>query len=497
MTTLPNWEHSYQDLGSLYTSTAAAEKASKPEWMAWNEGLATSLNWPAAWSKTDEALQAFSGHSELAGTKPSASVYAGHQFGQYNPQLGDGRAVLLGEWVVENGSRYDIQLKGAGPTPYSRGGDGLSPVGPVVREYLLSEAMHSLGVPSTRALAAIATGDSVYRNDREPGAVMVRVADSHLRFGSIQYFAMTRDGEGLSELVGYAANRHFKAMVEAKGATTIGQQAEVLLEETVKRIASLVAHWQSLGFIHGVMNTDNMLLSGQTIDYGPCAFVDTYKADAKFSAIDSQGRYRLSNQPGIAHWNTSVLASCLLKVLNSEEDKAIAFAQAVIDEFQRWYADAYKARMAAKLGLDAFREEDTALVDNFLQTLETDALDLTLAYRWLTHEALEDSHHTPMHQLFKPSDALLSWRTQWARRRASNKASSEELNIRMVSANPVVIPRNHQVAAAIADAEVGDYQTLHQAFERWQSPFSWETRDTEWAATPSVSEQVTRTFCGT
>ena len=497
MTTLPNWEHSYQDLGSLYTSTAAAEKASKPEWMAWNEGLATSLNWPAAWSKTDEALQAFSGHSELAGTKPSASVYAGHQFGQYNPQLGDGRAVLLGEWVVENGSRYDIQLKGAGPTPYSRGGDGLSPVGPVVREYLLSEAMHSLGVPSTRALAAIATGDSVYRNDREPGAVMVRVADSHLRFGSIQYFAMTRDGEGLSELVGYAANRHYRAMVEAKGATTIGQQAEVLLEETVKRIASLVAHWQSLGFIHGVMNTDNMLLSGQTIDYGPCAFVDTYKADAKFSAIDSQGRYRLSNQPGIAHWNTSVLASCLLKVLNSEEDKAIAFAQAVIDEFPRWYTEAYKARMAAKLGLDAFREEDTALVDNFLQTLETDALDLTLAYRWLTHEALEDSHHTPMHQLFKPSDALLSWRTQWARRRASNKASSADLNARMVSANPVVIPRNHQVAAAIADAEVGDYQTLHQAFERWQSPFSWETRDTEWAATPSVSEQVTRTFCGT
>ena len=229
MTTLPNWEHSYQNLGSLYTSTAAAEKASKPEWMAWNEGLATSLKWPAAWSKTDEALQAFSGHSELAGTKPSASVYAGHQFGQYNPQLGDGRAVLLGEWVVENGSRYDVQLKGAGPTPYSRGGDGLSPVGPVVREYLLSEAMHCLGVPSTRALAAIATGDSVYRNEREPGAVMVRVADSHLRFGSIQYFAMTRDGEGLSELVGYAANRHYKAMVEAKGATTIAQQAEVLL----------------------------------------------------------------------------------------------------------------------------------------------------------------------------------------------------------------------------------------------------------------------------
>jgi len=497
MTTPVRWEHSYQDLGALYTSTAHSERASKPEWMAWNDSLTEGLNWPSAWAKSDEALKAFSGHSDLPGTKPSASVYAGHQFGQYNPQLGDGRAVLLGEWVLEDGRRYDVQLKGAGPTPYSRGGDGLSPVGPVVREYLLSEAMHCLGVPTTRALAAIATGDSVFRNDREPGAVMVRVADSHLRFGTIQYFAMTRDGEGLEELVSYASHRHYQAVIDAKDARTTAQQAEVLLEETVKRMASLVAHWQSLGFIHGVMNTDNMLLSGQTIDYGPCAFVDTYKADAKFSAIDSQGRYRLSNQPGIAHWNTSVLASCLLKVLNNQEDKAIAFAQAVIDEYPRWYTEAYKARMAAKLGLDAFREDDTTLLDNFLKTLETDSLDLTLAYRWLTHEALEDSHHTPIHQLFTPSDSLLAWRTEWARRRAANKASSEELNARMQSANPVVIPRNHQVAAAIADAEVGDYEYLEQAFQRWQSPFKWTDNDLSWAATPDVSERVTRTFCGT
>ena len=497
MTNPAQWEHSYQDLGTLYTSTAKSERASSPEWMAWNDSLAETLNWPSAWAKSDEALKAFSGHGDLPGTKPSASVYAGHQFGQYNPQLGDGRAVLLGEWVVEDGRRYDIQLKGAGPTPYSRGGDGLSPVGPVVREYLLSEAMYRLGVPTTRALAAIATGDSVFRNDREPGAVMVRVADSHLRFGSIQYFAMTRDGEGLAELVSYASHRHYQAIIEAKEAVTTAQQAEVLLEETVKRIASLVAHWQSLGFIHGVMNTDNMLLSGQTIDYGPCAFVDSYKADAKFSAIDSQGRYRLSNQPGIAHWNTSVLASCLLRVLNEEEDKAIAFAQAVIDEFPRWYTEAYKARMAAKLGLDAFREDDTALLDNFLQTLENDKLDLTLAYRWLTHEALEDSHHTPIHQLFTPSNSLLAWRTEWARRRAGNKASSEELNARMISANPVVIPRNHQVAAAIAEAEVGDYGHLERAFARWQSPFIWTDNDLSWAAAPDASERVTRTFCGT
>ena len=215
----------------------------------------------------------------------------------------------------------------------------------MVREYLVSEAMHHLGVPTTRALAAIATGDKVFRNTVEPGAVMVRVAKSHLRFGSIQYFAMTKDGDGLAELVAYAAERHFGGIISAKSAESTAAKAEVLLEETVKRIASLVAHWQSLGFVHGVMNTDNMLLSGETIDYGPCAFVDTFKADAMFSAIDSQGRYRLSNQPGIAHWNTSVLASCLLKVLNSSEDRAVAYAQSVIDEFPRWYTDAFKCEL--------------------------------------------------------------------------------------------------------------------------------------------------------
>jgi uncharacterized protein YdiU (UPF0061 family) len=327
--------------------------------MAWNEGLASVIKWPTPWRQTQAALSAFTGLGELSGARPSASVYAGHQFGQYNPQLGDGRAIVLGEWPISEVERVDIQLKGAGQTPYSRGGDGKSPVGPVVREYLVSEAMHHLGVPTTRALAAIATGDPVYRSYQEPGAVLVRVAKSHLRFGSIQYFAMTKDGEGLAELVSYAADRHFADSVLAKNAQTVEAKAEILLEETVKRIATLIAQWQSLGFVHGVMNTDNMLLSGETIDYGPCAFIDAFKADAKFSAIDTQGRYRLSNQPGIAHWNTSVLASCLLKVLNTKEEAAVAYAQTVVDEFPSWYTTAYKSQIAAKLGLDAFRPDDT------------------------------------------------------------------------------------------------------------------------------------------
>lgn len=493
----PQWQHSYQALGSGYTIRANLDPASSPEWMGWNETLAEELLWPQDLRKTDEALAIFAGQSTLEGTSPTASVYAGHQFGQYNPQLGDGRAILLGEWAVSSAEHYDVQLKGAGQTPYSRGGDGKSPVGPVVREYLVSEAMHHLGVPTTRALAAIATGDRVFRNDVEPGAVMVRVAKSHLRFGSIQYFAMTREGDGLAELVEYAAERHFPDIIAAKGADSAAAKAEVLLEETVKRIASLVAHWQSLGFVHGVMNTDNMLLSGETIDYGPCAFVDTFKADAMFSAIDSQGRYRLSNQPGIAHWNTSVLASCLLKVLNSSEDRAVAYAQSVVDEFPRWYTDAFKTRVAAKLGLDSFRPEDTELHDGFLKTLEEDQLDLSLAYRWLTHQALEDSGHTPIGDLFVPSDGLLDWQSVWQRRRASNKADSQMTGELMRQANPVVIPRNHHVAAAIEEAEAQDYDYLQAAFDRWKSPFEWQDSDTLWAAPPTPSERVTRTFCGT
>jgi len=323
------------------------------------------------------------------------------------------------------------------------------------------------------------------------------VAKSHLRFGSIQYFAMTKDGEGLAELVSYAADRHFADSVLAKNAQTVEAKAEILLEETVKRIATLIAQWQSLGFVHGVMNTDNMLLSGETIDYGPCAFIDTFKADAKFSAIDTQGRYRLSNQPGIAHWNTSVLASCLLKVLNTKEEAAVAYAQTVVDEFPSWYTTAYKSQIAAKLGLDAFRPDDTQLHDQFLTVLERDALDHTLAYRWLVHEALQDSGHTPIGDLFTPSEGLRSWVKDWQLRRADNSVENSETAHKMQHANPVVIPRNHQVAEAIARAETGDYGYLQSAFERWKQPYEWQDQDRNWAATPEPSERVHQTFCGT
>ena len=492
-----SWQHSYAKLGAPYVAQADPEPATRPSWLAWNESLAESLGLPQTWRHSEIALEALAGNSLLDGSEPIATVYAGHQFGQYNPQLGDGRAILLGEWEKPGGDIVDIQLKGAGQTPYSRGGDGRSPVGPVVREYLLSEAMHALGVPTTRALAAVATGDKVYRNSVEPGAVLTRVASSHLRVGSLQYFAMTQGGDGLGEVVNYIVRRHYPEFIEALDENTPATRAQVLLEQVTRRIAALVAHWQSLGFIHGVMNTDNMLLCGETVDYGPCAFMDEFDNDAIFSAIDTQGRYRYANQPGIAHWNMSVFASCLLPILHENQDQSVAIAQAVVDEFPRWYTEAYQARLALKFGLDAFRPDDQALIDDFYKTLCNDRLDYTLAHRWLTEVATQSTHQSPIESLFNASEGLTDWLQEWQHRREKNRADTAESLRAMQRANPVVIPRNHQVARAIAAAENGDNTPLLACYERWQTPFDWQTDDSDWAAGPSDQERITRTFCGT
>ena len=321
-----------------------------PDWLAWNESLAAEIDWPVEWRHTQAALDALAGNNVLDGMDPAATVYAGHQFGSFNPQLGDGRALLLGEWVNTAGKRFDIQLKGAGPTPYSRGGDGRSPVGPVVREYLLSEAMFHLGVPTTRALAAVTTGDRVIRNQIEPGAILTRVASSHLRIGTVQYFAMTQRGEGLEALVNYVAQRHYPEPSQGDGLSETQAAARSLLSGMGKRLASLVARWQSIGFIHGVLNTDNMLLCGETIDYGPCAFMDNFTANKVFSSIDTGGRYAFANQPAIAHWNLSILAQCLLPLLDDNEESALRFAQGVVDGFPQQYTDVYSGLLAAKFG---------------------------------------------------------------------------------------------------------------------------------------------------
>lgn len=493
-----NFDNTYARLGRNYSQAQNPSAVAEPRWIAWNDTLAERLGWPIDWRGNDMALAALAGNDQLPGADPIATVYAGHQFGSYNPKLGDGRAVLLGELVTPDGARFDVQLKGAGPTPFSRGGDGRSPMGPVVREYLVSEAMSALGVPTSRALAAVASGEPVYRNGAEPGAVLTRIASSHLRIGSVQFFAMSQGGDGLSELIDYTVSRHFPVALEAAIANDPNATAaSVLLDKTGQALASLVAQWQGLGFIHGVLNTDNMLLCGETIDYGPCAFMDDYDSAKVFSAIDTQGRYAYRNQPGIVHWNLSVLAQCLLPLLADDTDTALALAQATVDRFPDQFGAIHEAILAAKFGLDRFSANDRPLVDQFFRALSEDKLDFTLAFRWLTEQASGAVDHSPLPELFEPSAKLRDWQNDWQDRRGRNKAPDELSVSTMQRSNPVVIPRNHQIAQAIADAEHNNFETLTSLNKRWQKPFSWQSGDHIIAAPPTAEEVVQRTFCGT
>ena len=487
------FDNSYAQLGNTHSLQVTPTPVEAPQWMLFNDSLAADMDWPTDWRQTPQALACFAGNALFEASNPTATVYAGHQFGSYNPQLGDGRAILLGEWLNRHGKRQDVQLKGAGPTPFSRGGDGRSPVGPVVREFLVSEAMHALGVPTTRALAAVASGERVFRNHPEPGAILTRVASSHLRIGTVQYFAMTQGGDGLEALVDHVVARHFAHALQKPENAGLSQAA-VLLTEVAGRLSLLAAHWQRLGFIHGVLNTDNMLLCGETIDYGPCAFMDGHDPARVFSSIDTQGRYAYRNQPGIVHWNLSVLAQCLLPLIDSNEDKSVAFAQGVIDAFPQQFTDAYGALMAQKFGLGGFRESDKLLVDDFFSALAQDELDFSLAFRWLTETAQGTLDHSPVADLFTPNPALLDWLESW---QARHRGGSEETHAAMRLANPAVIPRNHWIAAAIADAEAGDYALMQRLFQRWQQPADWFAGDEQLAAPPTPDEVVTRTFCGT
>ncbi len=491
----PGLGHSYAALGSAYFRPTEPTPVAAPRWIAFNDELAMELGLPEHWQKSADTLAALAGNQCLEGMQPGATVYAGHQFGSYNPQLGDGRALLLGEWQRADGQHFDIQLKGAGMTPFSRGGDGRSPIGPVVREYLLSEAMHALGVPTTRALAAVATGEPVYRQRPEPGGILTRVASSHLRIGTVQFFAMTQRGEGLPELVDYAAKRHYPSALErAAGEQPEATAAAVLLDAVMRSLVRLVVDWQCLGFIHGVLNTDNMLLCGETVDYGPCAFMDAFSGNRVFSSIDQGGRYAFNNQPGIVHWNLSVLAQCLLPLIDPDQDTAVETAQRIIDNFPRLFGELYAARLAAKFGLDAMQEADRPLVDAFFAQLEADQLDFTLAFRWLTEIAGNNVANTPLPDLFTPSSGLNTWLSQWQQRR---QGASEQATSLMASANPAVIPRNHLVAQAIAAAEQGDYDLLERLQARWRAPWQWQGDDMVYAAAPREDEQVHRTFCGT
>ena len=458
-----------------------------------NPDLAGYLGFASNWLESETGVEFIAGNFIPQGAEPIATVYAGHQFGGWNPQLGDGRAVLLGEVIAADGIRYDIQLKGSGRTPYSRGGDGRAPLGPVLREYIVSEAMAVLGVPTTRALAAATTGEWVMREGRVPGAVLVRVAQSHIRIGTMQYFAGQKDYDAVRLLVGHVIQRHYP---EAAGADS---PVRAMLDGVVVRQASLIAQWQSLGFIHGVMNTDNMLLSGETIDYGPCAFMDEYDPATVYSSIDHGGRYAYRNQPHIAHWNLSVLAQVLLPLLDDDPEKALASGQAAIDAFPDLFQGAYQQRMRNKLGLGGKVDGDDVLIQDLLALMQQEKTDFTLSFRRLSDLVdPENVSGAGIDSIFEFPESFTPWLERWRKRLASESQDTAARQAGMYAVNPVYIPRNHLVEEAIdAATNQKDFAPFNKLVDILARPFEFNQAEARYAIPPKPEQVVAQTFCGT
>ena len=492
MSAIP-FDNSYARLPGGFYTRLAPTPVTDPGPIRVNTALAESLGIDPDWLVSTEGTRVVAGNDVPQGADPIATVYAGHQFGSYNPQLGDGRAILLGEVPGRDGNRRDIQLKGSGPTPYSRGGDGRSPLGPVLREYIVSEAMYKLGVPTTRALAAVTTGEQVAREEFLPGAVLARVASSHIRIGTFQFFAAGQKFDLLQLLLDHVIARHYPEAAASENPTL------ALLEAVVSRQAQLVANWQLLGFIHGVMNTDNMLLCGETIDYGPCAFMDDFHPDRVFSSIDHGGRYAYRNQPGIAHWNLSCLAQTLLPLLHDDRERALALAQEAIDAFPHQFLAAHTRGMAHKLGLVEITADDTTLVEDLLQLMAEHQLDYTLAFRRLADLADEATLESGgVSELFKIPDALLPWLARWQGRVAEDTMNSSERQACMYAANPAFIPRNHLVEEAIeAATKNGDFAPFQQLVDVLAQPYQYRDDLARYATPPEPHQVIRQTFCGT
>lgn len=491
-TTHFRFDNSYGRLPSRFYSRLDPTPVPRPGPVRVNTGLAELLGIDAGWLASEEGTRILAGNVIPEGSEPLAMVYAGHQFGGWVPQLGDGRAILLGEVMGRDNVRYDIQLKGSGRTPYSRGGDGKAPLGPVLREYIVSEAMFALGIPTTRSLAAVTTGEHVFRPPEAlPGAVLTRVAQSHIRIGTFQYFFSQQDAEALQLLADHVIARHYPA------AAVTGNPVRAMLDGVVAAQASLVAQWQLLGFIHGVMNTDNMLLSGETIDYGPCAFMDVFHPDRVFSSIDQQGRYAYSNQPAIAHWNLANLAQALVPLLDPDREKATMLAQEAIDAFPELFQSAYRRGMARKLGLQELQADDDTLAAEFLGLLTEHKADFTLAFRRLA-ELVRPEAPQQTAEIFEFPDAFGSWLQRWHSKIREDSRSAEERQQIMFRANPVYIPRNHLVEAAINAAVADeDFTAFNRLVELLEKPHEFDPEHIGYAQPPRPEEVVTRTFCGT
>jgi serine/tyrosine/threonine adenylyltransferase len=485
------FDNSYaRDLGGMYLRVDPTP-VTAPRRIAFNTELAAELELGKGALDNDLAA-VFSGNFIPAGAAPLAMAYAGHQFGHFTPQLGDGRAILLGEAIDRNGARRDIQLKGAGLTPFSRRGDGRAALGPVLREYIVSEAMHALGIPATRALAAVLTGERVQRETGKPGAVFTRVAASHIRVGTFQFFAARGDTASVKRLADYAINRHYP---EIKG---VARPYLAFLDAVMERQARLIAQWMSVGFIHGVMNTDNMAISGESIDFGPCAFLDAYHPNKVFSSIDEHGRYAYSNQGRIAQWNLARLAETLLPLLDADEVRALDLANEMIGSFPDRFDRHWLAMMRKKLGLFSAEDGDEALVKGWLSLLLDNNMDFTIGFRRLGSAQEGREERESFRSLFTDIAAFDAWIQSWHARLAHEPQSAEARAALMRQSNPTRIPRNHRIEEVIRAAEdEGDFGPFHEMLASVSEPYQDKAVFAKYELAPEAGEEVTRTFCGT
>jgi serine/tyrosine/threonine adenylyltransferase len=485
------FRHSYSALPSRFYSHVIPTPVSDPKLVVFNTRLAQDLGLDPTILEP-EAAALFSGNRLPENAEPIAMAYAGHQFGVFVPSLGDGRAILLGELQGCDGILRDVQLKGAGRTPYSRNGDGRAVVGPMLREYLISEAMHALGIPTTRSLAVVSTGEKVVRDGGAlPGAILTRVAASHVRVGTFQYFAARGDQDAVRALLDYVIARHYPLAREAD------VPALAVLKEVAQRQVALITDWMLLGFIHGVMNTDNMAISGETIDYGPCAFMDSYDPKTVFSSIDHNGRYAYANQPVIAQWNLARFAETLLFLIDPDPEKAVTLATEVLEPFIARFDDRFLAGMRRKLGLSSAREADADLVRRLLTLMRHSQADFTLTFRRLALVAENPAEEAGLRELFEQRSGLDGWLRDWRERLASDPQTASERTASMCSVNPAIIPRNHRVQAALEAAENGDYGLFRKLLEILQRPYDDQAEGSAYSQPPQSSERVLQTFCGT
>ncbi len=485
------FDNSYARLPERFFARVNPTPVAAPRLIRVNRSLALQLQVDPDWLASDIGVQVLAGNVIADGSEPIATAYAGHQFGGFVPQLGDGRAILLGEVIDRGGVRRDVQLKGSGRTAFSRGGDGRAALGPVLREYVVSEAMAALGVPTTRALAAVTTGEKVVRETLLPGGVFTRVASSHIRVGTFQFFA-ARDDDDVRVLAEYVIARHYPHAADAE------KPYRALLDAVIRAQAELIAQWLQLGFIHGVMNTDNMSIAGETIDYGPCAFMDEYDPATVYSSIDRRGRYAYANQPNIALWNLTRLAECILPLLDADETRAVDDAKEALGAFGPAFDTAYQAGVRRKLGLATERDGDAALGRDLLKLMHASHADFTLTFRRLSEAAASGDAEAPLRASFTDAQAFDEWLIRWRQRLADEPIDAEQRAAAMRAVNPAFIPRNHRVEAVIrAAVDRDDFGPFEELLQVLSTPYQEQPTFSHYADPPQEDQRVLETFCGT